>query len=97
MIRPIAASLATLAMAVTVISGVVIGDVASDVIASALVSAAAFAVAGAAVGWVLDDVVTGQVRVAFEERVRWYTDAVDGSGANQGNDTEQTSSSPSQP
>ena len=96
MIRPLAASLASLAMAVTVIAGGMRGAVAADVMMTAFTSAAAFAVAGAAVGWVLEYIVAGQVRLEFENRVRWYTDAMKGSDADRGNDSKQTSV-PSQP
>lgn len=72
MIRPIASSLASLAMAVTVIRGALGGQAAGDVIGQAVVAMILFAIGGAAAGWVLDTLVRDSVRSRFSSRVDWY-------------------------
>ena len=76
MIRPLASSFAALAMAVIVMRGVIESAVVEQVLSDAFVGGLAFAVLGGVSGWILDYVVREQVRLRFEDRLRWYRDSV---------------------
>lgn len=76
MIRPLAASFASLAMAVIVIRGAVESSYAGDVILNALVASVAFAMGGALVGWIMDYIIRENLRNDYTNRVQWYRDGI---------------------
>jgi len=72
MIRSLAASIGSLAMAIVVIRGLVRGEPAGDVAVESMIALIAFAIIGAIAGWILDYLLKDSLKRSFEARVDWY-------------------------
>lgn len=77
MIRPLAASFAALAMAITIVRGAMTSELAIEVIERSLVFAIVYAVIGGLAGWLLDTQIRSSVQGEFEQRVQWYREGMD--------------------
>lgn len=77
MIRPLAASLSCVAMAVTAVSGAMGGRPADEALSRCVVAMLAFAAIGAATGWILDDLIRDGVKRRYRTRFETYRDAID--------------------
>ncbi|MEM9828948.1 MAG: hypothetical protein AAF958_20345 [Planctomycetota bacterium] len=76
MIRPLAVSFASLAMAITIVRGALAAEMVGTVIERSLVFAAAYAVVGGLTGWLLDTQIRSSVQGEFEQRVMWYREGM---------------------
>ena len=95
MIRPLAASFASLAMAIVVMRGGWEGTAIDRVASQCVIALAAFAVVGAVSGWLMDRLLREQLQDVFQRRVQWYRDgmaSLDAEPSSSSGMTEPTSS-----